>query len=89
MELHWNWGEVHQADRYLDDLEALRDANATSAQYVATYTYKNVLRFIMLARRAEYLLKQLRTLGLPTKIQTYNFSASTGVRTSPNYICLI
>lgn len=29
---HWNWAEVHIADRYLEQLEALRDNNATSEQ---------------------------------------------------------
>lgn len=29
---HWNWAEVHSADRYLEQLEDLRDANATSEQ---------------------------------------------------------
>lgn len=29
---YWNWKEVHNADRYLDQLERLRDANATSEQ---------------------------------------------------------
>lgn len=27
---YWNWGEVHKADRYLDQLELLRDRNASS-----------------------------------------------------------
>ncbi|KAF8609985.1 Gaa1-domain-containing protein [Ceratobasidium sp. AG-I] len=29
---YWNWREVHAADRYLEDLERLRDTNATSLQ---------------------------------------------------------
>ena len=29
---HWNWAEVHTADRYLDQLENLRDNNSTSEQ---------------------------------------------------------
>ncbi|KAF8758545.1 Gaa1 protein [Rhizoctonia solani] len=33
---YWSWREVHAADRYLEDLEKLRDANATSQQR-ATY----------------------------------------------------
>lgn len=36
---YWNWGEVHQADRYLEQLELLRDNNATSeqrAEYLVT-----------------------------------------------------
>ncbi|GLB34825.1 putative gpi-anchor transamidase [Lyophyllum shimeji] len=36
---YWNWGEVHAADQYLEKLEALRDANATSEQralFIAT-----------------------------------------------------
>ncbi|EDR14899.1 uncharacterized protein LACBIDRAFT_306134 [Laccaria bicolor S238N-H82] len=27
---YWNWGDVHAADRYLEQLEALKHANATS-----------------------------------------------------------
>ncbi|THU87227.1 Gaa1-domain-containing protein [Dendrothele bispora CBS 962.96] len=36
---YWGWGDVHNSDRYLDDLERLRDSNATSeqrAQYLDT-----------------------------------------------------
>ncbi|KAL4247302.1 GPI transamidase component Gaa1 [Abortiporus biennis] len=36
---HWNWGDVHRADRYLEDLEQLRDANGSSydiAVYLST-----------------------------------------------------
>ncbi|OSD01536.1 Gaa1-domain-containing protein [Trametes coccinea BRFM310] len=36
---YWNWGEVHHADRILEDLEQLRDRNATHdeiARYVVT-----------------------------------------------------
>ncbi|KAH8116816.1 Gaa1-like protein [Phellopilus nigrolimitatus] len=29
---YWNWGEVHRADRYLDQLENLRDRNASSVE---------------------------------------------------------
>ncbi|KIK57676.1 hypothetical protein GYMLUDRAFT_203231 [Collybiopsis luxurians FD-317 M1] len=29
---YWNWKEVHDADRFLDQLELLRDSNATSEQ---------------------------------------------------------
>lgn len=29
---YWNWGEVHSADRYLDELEKLRAANASSEE---------------------------------------------------------
>ncbi|KAJ7273329.1 Gaa1-like protein [Mycena rebaudengoi] len=29
---HWNWGDVAIADRYLEQLEGLRDANSTSEQ---------------------------------------------------------
>ncbi|KAG8748328.1 Glycosyl phosphatidyl inositol protein transamidase complex subunit, partial [Ceratobasidium sp. 428] len=29
---YWTWREVHAADRYLEDLERLRDTNATSQQ---------------------------------------------------------
>ncbi|KAJ4487817.1 Gaa1-like protein [Lentinula aciculospora] len=29
---YWNWKEVHDADRFLTELEALRDINATSEQ---------------------------------------------------------
>ncbi|CAE6483083.1 unnamed protein product [Rhizoctonia solani] len=29
---YWSWREVHAADRYLEDLEKLRDTNATSQQ---------------------------------------------------------
>ncbi|KAG8709985.1 Glycosyl phosphatidyl inositol protein transamidase complex subunit [Ceratobasidium sp. 394] len=29
---YWSWREVHAADRYLEDLERLRDSNATSQQ---------------------------------------------------------
>ncbi|TFK42427.1 Gaa1-like protein [Crucibulum laeve] len=29
---YWNWGDVHAADRYLEQLEALRDVNSTSEQ---------------------------------------------------------
>ncbi|KAJ7724460.1 Gaa1-like protein [Mycena maculata] len=29
---YWNWGEVANADRYLEQLEGLRDANSTSEQ---------------------------------------------------------
>lgn len=27
---YWNWGDVANADRYLEQLEGLRDTNATS-----------------------------------------------------------
>ena len=27
---YWNWADVHRADRYLEQLEALRDRNASS-----------------------------------------------------------
>ncbi|TFK76331.1 Gaa1-domain-containing protein [Pluteus cervinus] len=43
VDVHWNWGEVHTADRYLDDLENLRDQNATSdqrAQYLLSQFQK-------------------------------------------------
>jgi len=29
---HWSWADVHNADVYLEQLESLRDANATSEQ---------------------------------------------------------
>ncbi|KAF5357896.1 hypothetical protein D9756_001418 [Leucocoprinus leucothites] len=29
---YWNWGDVHAADKYLEQLEYLRDSNATSDQ---------------------------------------------------------
>ncbi|KAJ7271988.1 Gaa1-domain-containing protein [Mycena haematopus] len=29
---HWNWGDVANADRYLEQLQGLRDSNATSEQ---------------------------------------------------------
>ncbi|EKM82543.1 hypothetical protein AGABI1DRAFT_52781 [Agaricus bisporus var. burnettii JB137-S8] len=29
---YWNWGDVNAADRYLEQLESLRDSNATSHQ---------------------------------------------------------
>lgn len=29
---YWGWREVHAADKYLEDLERLRDTNATSLQ---------------------------------------------------------
>ncbi|TCD68916.1 Glycosyl phosphatidyl inositol protein transamidase complex subunit [Steccherinum ochraceum] len=32
---YWNWGDVHQADLYLAQLEQLRDQNATSKQIAA------------------------------------------------------
>lgn len=31
---YWNWGDVNAADRYLEQLESLRDSNATSDQCV-------------------------------------------------------
>ncbi|KAJ6502346.1 Gaa1-like protein [Mycena sanguinolenta] len=30
---HWTWGDVANADRYLEQLESLRDSNATSEQH--------------------------------------------------------
>ncbi|KAK7467268.1 Glycosyl phosphatidyl inositol protein transamidase complex subunit [Stygiomarasmius scandens] len=36
---YWSWGDVHNSDRYLEDLERLRDSNATNeqrAQYLST-----------------------------------------------------
>ena len=29
---YWNWGDVHDADLYLHQLNILRDSNATSEQ---------------------------------------------------------
>lgn len=29
---YWGWGDVHNADRYLEELEKLRDSNASSAE---------------------------------------------------------
>jgi glycosylphosphatidylinositol transamidase len=29
---YWSWGDVHNADLYLAQLEGLRDANSTSEQ---------------------------------------------------------
>ncbi|KAF8212021.1 Gaa1-domain-containing protein [Mycena galopus ATCC 62051] len=35
---YWNWGDVANADRYLEQLEVLRDSNATSEQRAKTLT---------------------------------------------------
>ncbi|ESK94596.1 gpi-anchor transamidase [Moniliophthora roreri MCA 2997] len=34
---YWNWDDVHNADRYLETLERLRDSNATSEQRTAFF----------------------------------------------------
>ncbi|CAE6490373.1 unnamed protein product [Rhizoctonia solani] len=50
---YWSWREVHAADRYLEDLEKLRDTNATSEQR-ASYFRAEFAKLGLLAATQPY-----------------------------------
>ncbi|KAH9901364.1 Gaa1-domain-containing protein [Cubamyces lactineus] len=50
---NWNWGEVHHADRILEDLEQLRDRNASSDE-IALYAVSEFEKYGIPARRQRY-----------------------------------
>ncbi|KAI0336516.1 Gaa1-domain-containing protein [Cubamyces sp. BRFM 1775] len=50
---NWNWGEVHHADRILEELEQLRDRNASSDE-VAQYAVSEFEKYGIPARTQRY-----------------------------------
>ncbi|KIP12246.1 hypothetical protein PHLGIDRAFT_21074 [Phlebiopsis gigantea 11061_1 CR5-6] len=50
---YWNWGDVHRADLYLEELEALRDCNASSHE-IATFLSTEFRKLGIPAAMQEY-----------------------------------
>jgi hypothetical protein len=42
---HWDWADVHRADLYLEQLESLRDNNASSEQWVNFHCMRHRFTF--------------------------------------------
>ncbi|KAF8921109.1 Gaa1-like protein [Mucidula mucida] len=70
---HWNWAEVHIADRYLEQLEALRDNNATSEQR-SDYLVKEFAKLGLAASAQPY--KFSTVLGTSDGINAYAILSS-------------
>ena len=73
MSTYWDWADVHNADRYLDDLERLRDRNASSAEYVPVL-FPERASITYLSRLSEYVKTEFQKSGLPAATQRYTFS---------------
>ncbi|KAH9842746.1 Gaa1-domain-containing protein [Rhodofomes roseus] len=65
---HWNWDDVHRADRYLEALEQLRDRNASSVE-VADYLATEFRRAGLSADTQEYSF--FTTNGSKTGVNAY------------------
>jgi len=79
---YWNWGDVHAADKYLEDLERLRDSNATSDQCVFRKSKNSDTQELCDYRRAHFLKNELSKLGLSSATQTYTFRSNKEVSLS-------
>ncbi|THH33887.1 hypothetical protein EUX98_g293 [Antrodiella citrinella] len=71
---NWNWGDVHQADEYLAQLEALRDRNASSRETAS---------FIADEFRKLGLPSATQDYSLSTSLQTYNGTNAYAIFSSP------
>lgn len=69
----WNWDEVHAADRYLDQLEHLRDTNASSAER-ALYLQTEFLKLGLDASTQSYELSTV--VGNSAGVNTYALLAA-------------
>jgi len=79
---YWNWGDVHAADKYLEDLERLRDSNATSDQCVFRTSKDPDTQEFRDYRRAHFLKNELSKLGLSSATQQYIFRSNKEVSLS-------
>ncbi|KDQ17980.1 hypothetical protein BOTBODRAFT_29295 [Botryobasidium botryosum FD-172 SS1] len=68
VDTYWSWHEVHIADRYLDQLEALRDRNATSEERAA-FLNQEFKKLGLPSATQKYSLKS--STGESTGINTY------------------
>jgi glycosylphosphatidylinositol transamidase len=75
---YWDWADVHNADRYLDDLERLGDRNASSAECVSVLSPEATLTGFI--RLSEFVKTEFQKSGLPAATQKYTFSVGSTVR---------
>ncbi|KAJ2933795.1 hypothetical protein H1R20_g3313, partial [Candolleomyces eurysporus] len=80
---YWNWGDVHTADRYLEELEKLRDRNATSQEYVQSTSVPHTLAYTF-DRRADFIKNEFQRVGLSAATQKYSFSVGNTNLTGAN-----
>ncbi|KAH8107140.1 Gaa1-domain-containing protein [Cristinia sonorae] len=71
---YWGWGDVHRADLYLAQLEALRDRNASSRE-VASYVSEEFQRLGLSSATQEY--------SYSTTLQTHTGTNAYGLFSSP------